>query len=432
MAAAPQARLSFAVAAIIVYLWVIHSYKLAIGDVAIGSALVAVILAPGRLRLPQPLMLFGVFVAWSAIGIGISQDPKATYDAWFNLVKVWLVIFVLFNGVRSAHQLRILSIAWLGVFALYPLRGAYYNQFICHCMPAERISWNFVFNNPNDLAALSFLPLGLAACVAMLETRKLWRNLAFVGILALGLLIFLTQSRGAIIALALTALWTLLRRRRARDLVVMALAAVTIAIIAPDSVWTRLGGLSNASIDRGMRGVDEEKSAESRWLIWKVAIAVTKSSPLTGVGLSQYPNAHNVTAPTISRSREIQGRRDAHSTYLRLSAETGIPGLLIYLAICASTFAYVGRIRKEIKDVRPREQQALFVLQLSLAALLIAAFFGSFGTFVYAYLHFCVVLLAAEVFRRESWPSGVREGQAAGQPVAAFARQSRLSPRRSY
>jgi O-antigen ligase len=421
------------VIAIMVYLWVIHSYKLAIGDVAIGSALVAVFITPGRIRIPRPLVYFGVFVGWAAIGMGISQNPQATYDEWVVLVKVWLVIFALFNGVRTAHELRVLVIAWLGLFALYPLRGAYYNQFICHCTPAGRVAWNFVFNNPNDLAALCFLPLGLAALIMLVEKRKLWKNLALAGIMSLTLLIFLTQSRGAMIALILTALWVLLSRRRARDFVVMALAAGVIALLAPDSVWTRLSGLKNASIDKGMSGVDEERSAESRWLIWKVAVAVTKSSPLTGVGLSQYPINHQVTAPTISRLRTIQGRRDAHSTYLRVSAETGIPGLLLYLCICGSTFAYLKKIRTELKPTRPRESQALYMLQLSLAALLISAFFGSFGTFVYAYLHFGAVIVVADVLSREPWPSKVPEYQVGAQPVvASFARNSRLSPRRSY
>jgi O-antigen ligase len=432
LAAAPRAKISFSLAAIILYLWVIHSYKLAIGDVAIGAALVAVLLKPGTIRVPPPLMFFAGFVAWSAIGLVVSLNQQATYDELVVLVKVWLVVFVIFNGIQSAAQLRVLVIAWLGIFALYPLRGAFYNQFVCHCTPAGRVAWNFVFENPNDLAALSFLPLGLAALVALIEPAKLWRNLAVGGIVFLGLLIFLTQSRGAMIALIITALWTILSRRRARDFLFIAAAAVVVWLAAPDSVWQRLGGLMNVSVDKGMRGVDDERSAESRWLIWKVAAKVIRSQPATGVGLAMYPYHHGATVRSVSNLPTVQGQRDAHSTYLRVAAETGLIGLGLYLALCFSTFGYVRRVRKEIGNTRPREQQALLMLQLSLVALLIAAFFGSFGVFVYAYLHFGAVLLVADVLKREPWPTPAN-ALSATQPVdKSFVGATRLSARRGY
>lgn len=429
LAAAPRAKISFSLAAIILYLWVIHSYKLAIGDVAIGAALAAVVLG-GRIRIPTPLIFFAGFVAWSALGLVVSVDRQATYNELVLLVKVWLVIFVIFNGIQSAAQLRVLVIAWLGIFALYPLRGAFYNQFVCHCTPLGRVAWNFVFENPNDLAALSFLPLGLAVMVVLIESRKLWRNLALCGIMFIGLLIFLTQSRGAMIALILTAMWTILSRRRPRDLLVIAAAAVVVWVAAPNTVWKRLTGLLNVSVEQGMRGVDQERSAESRWLIWKVAARVIQSEPATGVGLAMYPYHHGRTVRSVSNLPTIQGQRDAHSTYLRVGAETGLIGLGLYLAMCWSTFAYVRRVRKEIGNTRPREQQALLMLQLSLAALLIAAFFGSFGVFVYAYLHFGAVLLVSDVLGRESWPLSATALPATPPVSRSFVGATRLSARR--
>ena len=423
-------RLSFVLAAIIVYLWVIHSYKLAIGTVAIGAALGAVLLRPDRIRIPAPLIFLAAFGLWSAVGLSISSNSaSASFDQLLVFAKVWAVVFVIFNGVQSARELRILVIAWLGLFALYPLRGAFYNQFICHCTPGGRVAWNFVFENPNDLAALTFLPLGLAAVVVLLERAKLWRYMALFGIVCLGLLIALTQSRGALIALIVTGLLTIASRRQPRDVLVIGAAALVVWIIAPKAVWTRLSGLMNASVEQGMVGVDEERSAESRWLIWKVATAVIKTAPATGVGLGTYPEHHAVTAPTISPIVQIQGKLSAHSTYLTVTAETGFIGLFLYLSFCLSTFAYVRRVRKSLRNTRPREHQALLILQLSLVALLIAALFGSFGVFVYAYLHFGAVLVVAEILRREPWPLPASSPA----PVEElFVGAPRVSARRSF
>jgi hypothetical protein len=147
-------RIGAALIFLAVYLWVVHSYKLASADIAILGLGVGVLVKGGTLRVPGFLRIFGLFIVWSALGLLVTADAAITWQAIVDLMKLWVIFFLVVNAVTNAGELRFLIIAWLGVFALYPVRGAFYNQYICQCTEFGRVAWNFVFDNPNDLAAL--------------------------------------------------------------------------------------------------------------------------------------------------------------------------------------------------------------------------------------------------------------------------------------
>jgi O-antigen ligase len=321
-----------------------------------------------------------------------------------NLGKLWIIAFCIFNIVRTASELRFLTITWLGIFALYPIRGALYNQFICGCTEFGRVAWNFVFENPNDLAALSLIPMGVAAALATVERVKLWRYAAGVGVAVLMLVILLTQSRGAMVGLGIGfVLLPLTSRHRARDLT-LALAVLGIAaVVAPKDVWRRLAGLSNASVTEGMAGVDEEGSAESRWMLWRIAGEAIRDQPVTGVGLGMMPEVNRRTAQQRGLSWSVSGRRDTHSTYLRVAAETGIPGLLLYMGMWGAVVASLRRTRRSIKYQRPRDAQFTVFIELSVWAFLGASLFGTYGMLSFTYLMLAFVWLASDILAREPW-----------------------------
>lgn len=401
---AKRLRVGFGLVAFCVYLWTIHSYRLPLGDAAIITALLAVLLARKPVVMPVPLALFGAFVAWSAIGLAFTIDRTTTYTWVTDLAKVWLIVFCLVNLVRTPAQLRFIAIVWLGLFAFYPVRGAYYNQYICQCNEAGRVAWNFVFSNPNDLAAISFLPLGLCAVVAYLERVKLWKYAAAAGVVLVSLLIFLTQSRGALLALMASVLFlVLLSKRRGQHLTIIGALAVVAALAAPRGVWDRLAGLSNVSVATGMQGVDEEGSAEARWRIWQIAARMVREYPITGVGIGMYPIHHARLSNDLDERRSVRGRRDTHSAYFRIAAEMGIPGLALFLGIWFALFRDLAKKRRLLKKTRPREHQAVLFLQLSMAALLFASIFGTYGYFVYTYLHMAIVWLGASILAKEPW-----------------------------
>lgn len=397
-------RLGLGLVALVFYLWLIHSYKLAAGDIAVLLLAVGVLLRGGALRVPPMLLFFLAFIIWTSLGYVVTESTVVTTDALMNLAKLWVITFCLINVVRNAVELRFVMISWLALFALYPVRGAFFNQYVCQCTEFGRVAWNFVFSNPNDLAALSIFPLGVAAGVATVERRKLFRLAALAGVAVLALLVMLTQSRGAILALATSVLLLpLISKKRGRDLFVLAALFGLAAVIAPKGVWDRVAGLSNASVESGMEGVDPEGSAEGRWQIWKIAAATARDNPLLGIGAGMMPTAHRAAAARAGLDMSVRGNRDTHSTYLRIAAESGFPGLVFYLLIWASAFWRVRQVRRALRHTRPREHQMLFYLELAMLSFSVASIFGTYGALAFTYLSLGVAWLAAEILAKEPW-----------------------------
>jgi O-antigen ligase len=314
----------------------------------------------------------------------------------------------------------VVIIAWLGFFALYPVRGAFYNQYICQCTELGRVAWNFIFANPNDLAAFSLPLLGLAAGLIYVERVRIWRLAALAGVGVLALLIMLTQSRGAMLALGGATIFLVLNsRRRGRDTLLLVGLFAVAALFAPKDVWDRLGGLSNVSVESGMKGVDPEGSAASRWTIWQVAATTVRENPVLGVGAGMMPFHHRNFAMNQNLNFNVQGARDTHSTYLRIAAETGIPGLIIYLAVWGALFRHVRRVRRQLRHVRHREHQLLLFIELSMMAFAVAAIFGTYGTLAFTYLMLGVSWLAATVLEKEPWYVPANAGGSIAGPAPA-------------
>src|SRR5205814_4837241 len=79
---------------------------------------------------------------------------------------------------------------------------------------------------------------------------------------------------------------------------------------------------------------------------------------------------------------------DTHNTYLNVLAETGVPGLALFLGIVISVVRTVRRARRRASRAFPADTEMLRWLEYALVGYLIAGVFGSFGklAFLYVYL----------------------------------------------
>jgi O-antigen ligase len=181
------------------------------------------------------------------------------------------------------------------------------------------------FLNPNHLAA--FLNIGFFLCVAAAaapaarpRARLLWGLGASGHVLAMSLL----ESRGAFLALLAGLLvfgardfrrWT--PRVRLATVVLIGLCTVTAGL---------------ALRERFGRAVDPYRY--HRLAIWKASLGMIEERPLLGHGPGNFPYvspAHNFPAGAgpVRYGRTFHG---AHSAYLTLMAEVGVPGVLCFAA----------------------------------------------------------------------------------------------------
>src|SRR5690606_13174059 len=109
--------------------------------------------------------------------------------------------------------------------------------------------------------------------------------------------------------------------------------------LAPKDVWERASGLLSVESTEDLAQADWEGSAESRFAILKVALEIVRDRPLAGVGFEAYPRAHAEYSSGRALPGGALGMRDTHNTYLNIAAETGIPGLIVFLCVLGSVIA---------------------------------------------------------------------------------------------
>jgi len=101
---------------------------------------------------------------------------------------------------------------------------------------------------------------------------------------------------------------------------------------ARPSLWTRVTGALRATA----RQVQQDMA--SRFLLWRAAFDEITARPVTGIGL-------NVFSKQVGK-RVLGGEHVyAHNVFLSVSAEMGLPGLLLFLAVLFSVFRS-GPLRK--------------------------------------------------------------------------------------
>jgi probable O-glycosylation ligase (exosortase A-associated) len=364
------------------------------------------------LRLSAVLVWLGLFLAWSAVGYIQTQHPALVWEQLELVTKLWFITLVAVNALRTRAHVRLFIILFAASFALYPLRGALFNYYLYNSALFGRAQWNFIYANPNDLAALALLQLSLVAGLLVTERKGWVKVAALTGVGLLPLLILMTQSRGAFIALCIFTLLALFgprsrpqarsaQRSPRRRLIVFAAIGTIVVFVAPSGVWERVRGLRDVSDTDRLETVDREGSAKQRFEIWKVAARIIDENPTVGVGLGAYAVAHESYVVRGGFDPIARGRKDTHSTFLSVAAETGIPGLFIFLALVVSTTFTSERIRRRSRKLLPRASGQLFYLEIGVLAFFVAGIFGSFAHLSFLYIHLAVLWVLAVITERD-------------------------------
>jgi O-antigen ligase len=379
---------------LLAYTIITVTYKFRVAEIAVALALFGAI--TGRqIRVGPPVAIFAVFSLWAGIGSIQAISPSTSLDAVYELVKLLLIMWAAVNVLRTSGQVHWFLLVYTSCFFAFGVLMSLW-FYVNGIRVVGRATGFAIYGNPNDLAALALLAFATMVGVGIAANRNfLVRFGSFSAAATTAALLVLTQSRGALLAfllvfspLLIEASW---RNRRARiGLLVLGIAGVA---ALPNSAWQRLAGLRNFSTTEDNRAVDPEGSAAERWKILQIATAVVRDNPLLGVGLGNYGLANAAYAPEM-------GRKDTHNTYMNVTAETGVVGILLYLLIVGSV------IVTSIRSARSRTAEGdhahaalLNWMTAGLIAYSIASIFGSYNRIAFTYLYMAVLWTTAQLPR---------------------------------
>jgi len=338
-----------------------------------------------HLRWPEPSTHQAAFVVWVAISSVFAAHPDVAYEQLIDRTKLFIIFFVTANALRTERQLRTLLSLCIVAFLAFPSRGALLNYFRGQYTFFGRMAWNGPYMNPNYLALIAVLMI--AMCLALFFAKR-QRTIVRLALLLAGInmlvIIFLTQSRGALIGLIASMGLPLLPlfRRSVVTWVIVVCAAVVVANVIPSKTWTRFAGISELASTATLAKADPEGSAAERWEIQKVAWKIYLDHPVFGVGLGGYETANAAYAPNL-------GFRDTHNTYLNLGAEVGTVGLGLWLSMVAATLTATRKARRARES--PLGAVDTIWLERAVIALLISGMFGTWSGFTVLYIFLGVV-----------------------------------------
>lgn len=366
------------------YTFMILTYRASGATIVMVLALLCVVLQRTPVRVPGFLWIFAAWVGWA--GLSYALNPTADAVLWTALIehaKLLLVVLVAVNAVRSPTQIRYYLAFVVVSFMLFPARSTLQNYVMGYTVFGRAVG-PFIYANSNDLAAISLLVLGPAFALWSSEPPgKLLRWIGLSAAAALLVIIVLTQSRGGFLGLAVAVVPAAvgLASRRPRSVVAMAVVLGIALIAAPASFWERIGNMHKATSVETVGEMDPEGSAKQRFAVLQTAVRIIGDHPVLGVGLGGYPAANADYSPAL-------GARDTHNTYLNVAAETGIPGLLIYLVLVGSVLwsARGTRSGKRPGGARDPDRERLHWLSSALAGYFVAGLFGSYARLSVTYL----------------------------------------------
>ena len=299
----------------------------------IGIPLVAaaILLPRPRDAAPRPsagiLLLFAAFVLFQVLGTTLSSlsFPATGVSTMFSFAILMIATNFLIS-TQSRLQMTIRMIVLVETFASTWLYKQYY---IYHWPRPLGPS-----ADPNYEALSLVMTVPLAIWMIRYEQRDLWRWVGWICTPILAFAVFVSQSRGGLLALlVMAALAWVNSRHKLRLVFGFAVALAFMFAIGPSKMIKRLQQIQIG----GQAATGAELSTRSRVELARAGLRMMEHHPVFGVGLGQFQSFEFHYNPLLI---SLEGHPHvAHDTYVQLGAEGGIPTLALYLAILMATLA---------------------------------------------------------------------------------------------
>jgi O-antigen ligase len=294
------------------------------GALALGLALLAIVIS-GRARRWRVFHVAALlFVVWTGIGVWMRQGGHISLK-FYTFVQLFLVVWMIWELASTPGRQRGLLAAY--VFGAAVPAVATILLFLSHGSELRRFSAGGA--DANSLAMTLALALPIAWYLSLTQRRVLSRWL-FRGYLPLGLIATaLSASRGGmlawLVAMLIIPLTTgLSPKKLAAAIGLLALSAILVVAYIPDQVVERLGTTGSQLENLDLNG---------RFKIWVAGAHAFAQRPFMGYGVGGFKEA---ITPELGSLALV-----AHNSFLSILVEEGLVGLLLFMTMLLSVYTSV-------------------------------------------------------------------------------------------
>ena len=345
------------------------------------------LLATGRLtsRTPADVPIL-VLLLMLPVALWASADMDMTYPALYRLIAGIALYYAVVNWTVSSRQLAVVTglavLVGIGLAAIAPLATTFQSFKLFATPPAltewlQRAPWGSQLEvNPNVLAGglVIIWPIVAALIPARLGGGRVKifgvRLCLIATLILMTVVLVLTQSRGAFLALLVVGLaWTCaLCWPRMRLLVVVLSVCIIVASLAL-SLWLGRGGTMQVIDTLSKTGTVDNWAGRRE--LWSRAIYMIQDFPYTGIGLGTFDLVQPLLYPFFLHTGQAH---HAHNLFLQVAVDLGLPGLIAYLALLMGSISLTWRLWTETRfpmalPARARVREIGFLKSLSLGLL---------------------------------------------------------------
>ncbi len=317
------------------------------------------------------LFLLLLFISWATLSALWAADSGEAIGAVARYAPNAMLFLVVYAAVQTRSQaLWVVGALLAGAL----IAAAYGVVFPVEGDTTGRLSG--AFGNANETGTALAVGVALAGGLAIaLRGHPGLQAAAVVGVPLCMMALFLTVSRGGIVALvAVLVAGVFVAGPRRGTVLAAAVAGLVMAVVY-------FGAFAGVQEREHLLKSD---GGTGRTDIWKVGWRMVEANPALGVGAGNFANTsvHYLLEPgAIARPDFIVDEpKVAHNTYLEMLAELGVVGLVLFLAIIGGALSSLLKAARTFAAGGDREMDVLSrAVLIALVGFLTAAFFGSRG-----------------------------------------------------
>jgi O-antigen ligase len=264
---------------------------------------------------------------WRATNLDLSINPIYMY---FSVLVFFIITMIVIDSIKRLYWSFMAAIGSVGLASLYMLRE--WQVGMVSYGEGYRPGWVVGDANYFTIAALAVLPIAFElALVAESRLQKLYAmGCAFLTFAA----VTLGASRGGFLGITLMVFYLIIRSRKpARNLAFVVIVAIPVLIVAP-----------NSPIQRFFHPDSGDKASVSKHLVgWEAGLNMIRKNPIAGVGFGNY----KAVVTRYDKTGEVRlDPHVAHNAYLEIAAETGLPAILVFWSLLGTAIYSAGKTRK--------------------------------------------------------------------------------------
>lgn len=305
----------------------------------------------GKIRHSPVDWLILAFVVWIAITTALSVHwPTALlgrprrYEGLVTFLTYALIYFLVLQHADGAKRIvrLVQTLFWSSIlvacFGIAQFLGLQLDGWRPVGFEATRAF--ATYGNPDFLGGFLIFTVCAALGLALLEPRRGWRMIYWLGFALNGVALIVTFTRGAWIGgfISLVVLAIAAWRQRATMRKIDWVPAGASIVVAIAVVWRSLSSSSEVlNFGRRIASIFEFRSGsgQTRTYIWQTALDSIKERPIQGWGADTFRLAFTKYKPAeyVGIVGGSTGADNAHNYLLQLASGVGIPGALMFCAV---------------------------------------------------------------------------------------------------